>query len=67
MVDIFRKEICNYCKNTKCEKKELIETDINGLKSFKCIDYIKDPTKIIPIERPLPVTAKRDYIKYHEI
>ena len=72
MVDIFKKEICNYCKNTECEKNEyykntLIEINSDGLKTFKCIDYIKDPSKIIPIERPLPITAKRDYIKYYEI
>lgn len=67
MVDIFKKEICNYCKNTECEKKELIELEMNGLKTFKCINYVKDPSKIIPIERPLSVTAKRDYINYHEI
>lgn len=72
MVDIFRKEICNYCKNTECEKNEydknvLTEIRTDGVTIYKCINYKKDPSKIIPTERPLPVTAKRDYIKYHEI
>ena len=72
MVDIFKKQICNYCKNTECEKNEyykykLVEIEKDGLKIYKCTDYIKDSSKIIPIEPPLPITAKRDYIKYHEI
>lgn len=67
MVDIFKQEICNYCKNTGCEKKELIESEEDGLRTFKCIDYLKDPSKIIPIEKPLSITAVRDYIKYFEI
>lgn len=67
MVDIFKKEICNYCKNTRCEKKGLIESETDGLKIFKCIDYSKDPSKIIPIEKPLSITAPRDYIKYYEV
>lgn len=67
MVDIFKKEICNYCKNLGCEKKKLIEFETDGLKTFKCIEYEKDSSKIIPIERPLSITAKRDYIKYYEV
>lgn len=72
MVDIFKKEICNYCKNKQDDKNEycksgLVEINLDGLNIYKCPDYIKDPTKIIPIEPPLPITAKRDYINYHEI
>lgn len=67
MVDIFKREICNYCKNTRCEKKGLIESNINGLKTFKCTNYLKDASKIIPIEKPLSVTAPRDYVKYYEV
>lgn len=72
MVDIFKKEICNYCKNTECEKNESYKHEIIGIKLdkltiYKCANYQKDSSKIIPIERPLPITAKRDYIKYHEI
>lgn len=66
MVDIFKEEICNYCKNTECKKKGLIESEADGLKVLKCVDYEKNPSKIIPIERPLLATALRDYIKYYE-
>lgn len=72
MVDILNQKICNYCKNTKCKENkycdlEKIEIKIDRLEICKCVNYEKDPSKIIPIERPLPITAKRDYIKYHEI
>lgn len=67
MVDIFKREICNYCKDTQCEKNELIKIETDGLRIYKCMNYKKDSSKIIPIEPPLPITAKRDYINYHEI
>lgn len=72
MVDIFKKEICNYCRNKRleeniCCKHEIIEIEKGGLKILRCINYQKDSSKIISIEPPLPITAKRDYIKYHEI
>lgn len=72
MVDMFKKQICNYCKNTECEKNEyykekIIEIKKDGFKILKCIDYQKDSSKIISTEPPLPITAKRDYINYHEI
>jgi len=72
MVDIFKEEICNYCRNKRqeeniCYKQEIIEIEKGGLKILRCTNYQKDSSKIIPIERPLPITAKRDYIKYHEI
>lgn len=67
MVDIFKKEICNYCKNLGCEKKKLIELKKDEVKILKCEEYKKDSSKIIPIERPLSITAKRDYIKYYEV
>jgi hypothetical protein len=66
MVDIFEKEICNYCQNTECKKGKLIEIKTDGVNIYKCADYKKDPYKIIPIEPPLPITAERDYIKYYE-
>lgn len=71
MVDIFRKQICNYCKNTECEKneyfeKKIIEIKVDGITIYKCVDYKKDSSKIIPIDPPLPVTAERDYVKYYE-
>lgn len=72
MVDIFKKQICNYCKNKQQDKNEyceheVIEINKDGLKILKCTDYQKDSSKIIPIEPPLPITAKRDYINYHQI
>ena len=67
MVDIFKQEICNYCQNTECKKGKLIELKKDGVKILKCEEYKKDLSKIIPIERPLSITAKRDYIKYYEV
>lgn len=72
MVDIFKKEICNYCKNTECKKNEcykykLVEIVLDGINIYKCTDYKKDSSKIISTARPLSITAKRDFIKYHEI
>lgn len=72
MVDVFKKEICNYCKNKQQEKNnycglEIIEIKKNGLKILKCTNYQRDPSKIIPTKPPLYVTAERDYINYHEI
>jgi hypothetical protein len=71
MVDIFKKEMCKYCKNmqfkdNKCSNGSLIEIKANGLKTYKCTNYSKDPSKIILKKPPLSVTAKRDYIKYCE-
>lgn len=72
MVDMFKKQICNYCKNTECEKNEYYKNKIIGIKIdeliiYKCIDYKKDSSKIIPIDPPLPVTAERDYKKKYQI
>ncbi len=71
MVDIFEREICNYCKDVECKmneyyRKKLIEIRVDGLNTYKCVDYKKDPSKIIPIDPPLSVIAERDYIKYCE-
>lgn len=72
MVDIFKQQICNYCKNKQQDKNEyckneVIEIKKDRLKTLKCTNYQKDPSKIIPIKPPLYVTAERDYINYHEI
>ncbi len=52
MVYIFKKEICNYCKNTQCEKNKIKnKIDIDKSKNmviYKCTTYIKDKEKIIP-------------------
>lgn len=66
MVDIFKKGMCNYCKNKKCNKK--IIKDINkGVVIYKCEEYIKDNSKIEPYVEPLLVTAKRSYVQEREI
>lgn len=67
MVDVFKEEICNYCQNINCEKKEIIELKKGELKILKCMEYKKNVSKIIPKKRPLSITAKRDYIKYFEV
>lgn len=46
MVDIFKKEICNYCKNAKYDKNKcyinkLIKIETNGLKIYKCLNFKK--------------------------
>ena len=71
MVDIFKKEICNYCKNTECQENEyykhkIIDVKIDKIHKYACSDYTKDLSKIKPIKPPLRVTAERDYIKYYE-
>lgn len=65
MVDMFETKICNYCKNTECDNK-IIEFKDGNLTTYKCENYMKDASKIIPPEPSLFVTAKRDYINYVE-
>lgn len=46
MVDIFEKEICNYCQNTECKKGKLIELKKDGVKILKCEEYKKIRQKL---------------------
>ena len=65
MVDMFRIKMCNYCKhNGNCNYYK-IEKNVLNKKTieYKCNSYLKDTSKIIPYQKPLLVTAKRDYIK----
>ena len=62
MVDVIKKLCCS-CKNNNlgnknCNKKIII---IEGkeTKCYKCENYIKDESKIIPYQKPLEITAKR--------
>lgn len=55
MVDIFKKEICNYCKNTECEKNKLVEVEIDGVKTYKCFDYKRKLSKISSKESTLTI------------
>lgn len=61
MVDIFVDKICYYCSNNRCHKKvEIIK--VKNCTTYKCDEYKKNKTKIIPYQKPLLVTAERDYI-----
>ena len=52
----FIEEICPICKG-KCERG--ITFIMNGDKAVKCVDYVKDETKIDKTEKALYVTAKK--------
>ena len=65
MVDIFENKMCNYCKNSECNK-EIIIINNGGNVTYKCNNYLKDETKIVPYEKPLIITAKRKYINLYE-
>ena len=67
MVDIFKKEICNYCKDKKDEKnkdckQKIIKIEIDDLTIYKCSYYLKKTSESISIEPPSPVTTNKDYI-----
>ena len=62
MVDMFYEKICNYCKNTECGKN-IVVNDIQGIKRYKCNEYIKDDTKIKPYEKPAFITANTIFIE----
>ena len=53
-------EICSTCKAEECVKG-ICRLESNILE-VKCVDYIKDETKIKPIERELKVTARKSKI-----
>ena len=60
MVDLFKEKICNYCKKTKCQNK-ILSKNKEEVIIYKCEEYEKDCSKIIPYEAPAIITAKRDY------
>lgn len=66
MVDIFEQKMCNYCKNTNCNKRIIVEGN-KYMTVYRCEEYQKDSNKIIPYEKPLVVTAKRDYVTTIEV
>lgn len=66
MVDIFKNNICNYCKNIDC-KKQIYIINGKGIITYKCDEYVKNSRKIIRYEKPLIVTAKRDYVNLKEL
>ena len=65
MVDIFENKMCNYCRNSECDKNIVI-INSEGVTTYKCSKYIKDESKIIPYAAPPIITAKRKYIDYYE-
>lgn len=69
MEDIFRTKICPFCKkfnSMDCNRHIVFNNEIN-IKRMCCYNYVKNEAKIIPYEKPLEVTAKRDYVKGREI
>lgn len=61
MVDMFVKKMCYYCCNNNCSNNlKVIKTD--NCTTYKCDEYIKDESKIVPYVEPLFVTAERDYV-----
>ena len=68
MEEIFNRQICSVCKNCNYCNKNKIEYKIdNDINVYFCTYYKKDSKKIIPYEKPLIVTAKRDYVSNIEI
>ena len=61
MEDIFKRyenEICQTCKAEVCKRNIMVIYE-NKIKTIKCIDYIKDETKIKPTQKALCVTARQ--------
>lgn len=51
-------ELCDTCKNITCEKKlKIIKED--NLTTIKCLNYIKDDSKIQGYKKQLNRTAKQ--------
>ena len=65
MVDMFIEKMCNYCLNSNCTKKIRIENE-KKCTTYKCDEYIKDKSKIVPYQEPLIVTAERSYVTKRE-
>ena len=65
MVDMFVDKICYYCLKENCSKKVEMFRD-RSCTTYKCSEYVKDKTKIIPYQEPLIVTAEREYVTRRE-
>ena len=66
MIDMFVSKMCYCCLNDKCSHNLEIE-NIKGCTTYKCNEYIRDKSKIIPYEEPLIVTAERNYVTKKEV
>lgn len=51
-------KLCDTCKNSTCEKK-LVIVKKNNLTTIKCLNYIKDDSKIQGYKKQLNRTAKQ--------
>lgn len=51
-------KLCDTCKNTTCERKLMIIKEDN-LTIIKCLNYIKDNSKIQGYKKQLERTAKQ--------
>jgi hypothetical protein len=66
MIDMFVEKMCYSCLNNKCNRNiEILK--IKSCTTYRCNEYVKDKTKIIPYEEPLIVTAERSYVTKKEI
>lgn len=65
MVDMFVDKMCYYCLNNNCSKKVEMFKNKNCT-TYKCNQYVKDKTKIVPYQEPLIVTAEREYVTKRE-
>ena len=67
MVDIFYKEVCSYCKNINDNCDKILDIyEQKEITTYKCKSYLRDDSKIKGYEKPLIVTAERDYINSQE-
>lgn len=49
-------KLCETCKNKECNKR-IIVTEQNNLKTTKCLEYVKDKSKLKKYEKQLNRTA----------
>lgn len=64
MGDIFVEKICSVCmKYNSINCPKIIHTEMkNDVRITSCAYYSRNASKIKPYEKPLIVTAKRDYV-----
>ena len=64
MEDVFEEKICTTCKKSNTEKckKNIVKKKENDILSIKCLNYVKDLSKIKKYEKPLITTARRESI-----
>ena len=65
MVDVFESKMCNCCRNSNCNKRIVVNSN-EGLTMYKCEEYVKDESKIIPFEKPVIATARYSHNDFYE-